>query len=455
MRLVIVEIRVLPSLAIARLGSSPEPMDNYDLVIADPIGTREIRPADTLLVDPDTAEIRLKRPPFDVRFRDAHGRIRPVAPFFEVWARLAGEATILPLTVDVLAQAGLTTDDLGWSVHVANNKAFRRTRDPNDRVEARTGWFSDHARHALDGRSANFLDGASIPFGAAQFIKPSASFPQLRLRCTPAAGRVYGSVGDPDADTLDGIVYDPARGGWKGYVEPDSLKDLSVNPIGFWTITNPSELFTSETIDGLTVSLGHFDDECDGLVDVTLETPDGVLTSYARVSTGPPSFAPDSVPVRTFGDELEQALLGPEFDGPVTEQELADVREIVRRALETVRLMNTAVLNSASTALAANDTNFWKRAAEPIVDPALADALAIRVRHERVLLALESRSLAWFARVLREYDEVGDLSTLARRKMPAFMRGSDGSYLALTRRQVSKVRAAAEYVRRQSEGGGR
>jgi hypothetical protein len=155
------------------------------------------------------------------------------------------------------------------------------------------------------------------------------------------------------------------------------------------------------------------------------------------------------MPVRTVGDELEQAMFGPDLDEPLTEQEILDVREIVRRALETVRLMNTAQMNLPSkqrgVGMARMDYLDVSRALEPIVDPAVADSLAIRSRHERVLLALESGSLAWFARILRDFDEVGDLSDEKRRKMPALMRSADGRHLALTRRQVNKVRAAAEY----------
>ena len=36
----ILEIRILPPLAIARLGSSSEPLENYDLVVEDPLGHR-------------------------------------------------------------------------------------------------------------------------------------------------------------------------------------------------------------------------------------------------------------------------------------------------------------------------------------------------------------------------------------------------------------------------------
>jgi hypothetical protein len=446
----IVEIRVLPPFAIGRLGSSPDPMDNYDILITDPIATREIRAADTFLVDPDTTEISLRRAPFDVCFRDAQRNIRPVAPFLEVWALVSGRTDLVPLTTDLLAAAGLTLDAVRWSVHVGNRKAFRRTADPNDIVDAQTGSFGDHAPHALTGTCPNFVENASIPFGHVQFVKPSVEFPEIRLRFTPAAGRVYGSVPQEGESTagLAGIVYDPTKGHWKGFVEPS---DLKADPIGVRKNTNPAQVFDGTTKGDSWVSLGYFDDECDGLVDVSLTTPGGVLTAYARISAGPPPFSPDTLPVRTVGDELEQALFGPDFQGPVTEQDMSEVRDIVRRALETVRLVNTAQMNqatlSANVGMARDDSVNWDRALEPIVEPALADALAIRTRHERVLTALESGSLAWFARVLRHYDEVGDLSTAARRKMPALMRGADGNHLALTRRQVSKVQAAAEYAR--------
>ena len=120
--------------------------------------------------------------------------------------------------------------------------------------------------------------------------------------------------------------------------------------------------------------------------------------------------------------------------------------------------MNTAQMNAASTqpgvGMARGDYMDYGRALEPIVESALADSLAIQARHERVLLGLESGSLAWFARVLRNYDEVGDLSVETRRKMPALMRGADSSHLALTRRQVNKVRAAAEHYLLSAASGG-
>lgn len=447
----IVELRILPPFAIARLGSSPEPMDNYQLVIVDPIGARQIQPAETLLINGETHEVEAKHPPFEVRFRDDEYRIRPIAPFLEVWARFAGEDDLVPLTTELLSDLGLAPDAVQWNVHVANIKAYRRTGDENDKIEAHSGAFSDHERHALDGKCNNFLEGKTMPLGFVQYVKPSEEFPEIRIRYTPAAGKVYGpppghGEADPDPNIAD-AVYDPEKGKWKGYFDPT---DVANNPLGVRKATNPAQIYAgSLDKDKNQISYGYLDDECDGIVEVEIELNGAKLNAYARIAAGPPTFAPDSVPVRTVGDELEQAMFGPDLDGPVTEQEIADVRDVVRRALETVRLMNTSMMNRASqqrgVGMARMDFLDLNRALEPIVDPAVADSLAIRARHERVLLALESGSLAWFARVLRNYDEVGDLSNETRRKMPALMRSADGRHLALTRRQVNKVRVAAEY----------
>jgi hypothetical protein len=452
----IAELRILPPFAIARLGSSPDPMDNYELVITDPIGIRQIQPAETLLVNRKTGQISEKHLPSAARFRDHQNRIRPIAPFLEVWVRFAGDHNLVPLTTDILSKAGLKPNAVKWKIHVANIKAYRRTGDPNDRIEAKTGAFSSHTARALNGKCNNFLKDKSIPLGFVQYIKPSEEFPEIRLRFTPAAGKVYGPPPDPgeqDPNIAD-AVYDPSKGKWKGYHDPI---DAKADPIGVRKATNPAQIYAGKsTADGNQISYGYLDDECDGIVEVELQVNGTKLGAHARIAAGPPTFAPDSMPVRTVADELEQAMFGPDTEGPVTEEEIADVIKIVRHALETVRLMNTAQMNKPSTqrgvGMARMDYLDVNRALEPIVAPAVADSLAIRSRHERVLLALDSGSLAWFARVLRHYDEVGDLSDDARRKMPALMRSADGRHLALSRRQVNKVRAAAEYYINASKG---
>jgi hypothetical protein len=48
-------------------------------------------------------------------------------------------------------------------------------------------------------------------------------------------------------------------------------------------------------------------------VEVELEVGGAKLNAFASVAAGPPTF-PDSMPVRTVGDELEQAMYGPGLD---------------------------------------------------------------------------------------------------------------------------------------------
>jgi hypothetical protein len=72
---------------------------------------------------------------------------------------------------------------------------------------------------------------------------------------------------------------------------------------------------------------------------------------------------------------------------------------------------------------------------------ALVDTVALEQLHMSLLLALRSGAAPWFADVLRDHDEVGDLTDRGRRKMPAMMRGADGRHLTLTRRQVALIRA--------------
>ncbi|MCW3100737.1 MAG: hypothetical protein JWL77_6355 [Chthonomonadaceae bacterium] len=421
----IVEIRILPPLAIGRLGSSSTPLENYTLQSDSPIGYRSLVPASTLVVDSNSGAIISAAPPLSLSFRDVQGNIKPVSPFLEVWALFAGADTLTPLTLTALQALNLNATAVAWSVQVGNIKAFRRTGDPNDKIEASLPAFSDHTIKPLIGKCPNFKAGKSLPFGSVRYILPTAAFPQIRLRLTPAAGKVYGpTTGDPN---IADDVYDRTRGKWAQFQEGANNAPPSTEPGGIFANVNG-------------VSRGYLDDECDGIVQVQLTLPGKVLTAFARVTCGPPNFAPDGLPIRTVEDELEQVELGPAVVGPVP---LAETGAIVRRALETVRLMNTTALNSPSVNSMANQDTGNGRAAEPIFDPSVVDALAIRARHESVLLALNSGTLAWFSTVLRRYTEVGDLSDDGRRKMPGMMRGADGSHLALTRRQAAKIDADA------------
>lgn len=442
------ELRVLPPLAVARLGGAAEPMDNYTAETdpTEPLGPRRLRPAPTFRVDPGSGAITGADTPATLRFTDGHGKVRPVAPFLEVWA-LTDDDVLRPLTVDLLRDNGLTPEDVRWRVRVGNHKIQRRTYDDNDRIDADTEWFSDHVSHELMGVCANFLEDKFLPLGHARYLKPTPEFPGIRLRFTPAAGHVYGSAytdrpTDPDPNVVD-FLYDATRGKWRGHADQPGDPRLTI----------PAQIYAGDDgPDGSWVSRGYLDDECDGLVHVALDVSGRELTAFGRIGAGPPAYAPDVIPIRTVADELDQALHGPAATGQDTlEQARAVAEEVLRRATETVRLMNTEVMNGntvdgrvdAASTMVRQDTADTGRLFEPIMAPSLVDAAAVLALHRNVLAALRSGTAPWFADVLRDHDEVGDLTAKGRRKMPALMRGADGRSLALTRRQVDLVRLAA------------
>jgi hypothetical protein len=450
------EIRILPPLAIARLGSSPTPLANYDLTLPrNPIGYRKICPAETLIVDPDSGEISAAVVPKKIEFRDGD-RIRPVAPFFEVFASI-DKGGLEPLTVEVLKRYGLSEADVRWSVRAGNLKVFRRTGIKEDRVYAEVDSVSDHASHKLEGKCGNFVTPDSVlPLGSVRYIRPNEAFPEIRLRFTPAEGKVYGSslkrktldlsgniVEEHDpVISADHLIYDssPGRGTWRDWVDPGLPSD-----------TNPGQIYAGFSNAQMNQqSWGYLDDECDGVVRVELAAGGKTLSAFARFGAGPPAFAPDGLPVRTAADELEQAVFGPEVDS--ASATLEDAEDILRRAFETVRLLNTAVMNgntiNGRTAVASmmpsQDSNDTSRLFAPIMATTVVDNLAIVALHQGVFAALRSGTRPWFLDVLRRPEEVGDLTDVGRRKMPAMMRGADGRYLTLTRRQIDTIRKAAQ-----------
>jgi hypothetical protein len=447
------ELRILPPLAIARLGAADRPLDNYDVDVDpnDPLGYRRLRPAETFEIDNRSGEILRSYLPKAVTFMDG-SKVMPVAPFLEVWA-LTTRGQLEPLTLDVLRSHRLSPADVKWNVHLANLKVYRRTGDVNDQVLAKVGPVNDHKSWPLGGKCLNFWPHKLLPLGWVRYLKPTDGFPAVRLRFTPAHGYVYGASktrpgrnGTPTDQNLKEVLYNANKGGWLGFIES-----------GDATTTNPPFIFANDTVGGNFVSKGYIDDECDGLVSVELKIGPRVLTAYARIAAGPPAYAPDSFPVRSAADELDQAMFGPEArQGGVG---MPGVEEILRRAVESVRLMNTTVMNgntvngvlNSTNTMASQDTGDTSRYFEPIMSTAIVDNHALITLHQSVLTALRAGSAPWFADLLRNFDEVGDLSSKGRRKMPAMMRGADGRYLALTRRQVDLVRRVARHPILQSE----
>jgi hypothetical protein len=241
------------------------------------------------------------------------------------------------------------------------------------------------------------------------------------------------------------VLYVMSRGTWRGYYDTSVPGETSPASIyAGW------DMPTDDQGNSFHVSWGYLDDECDGTVTVKLSHGSQVLCAQAVIGAGPPAYAPDTLPVRVISDEIEQILLGAEVDDAAVS--LDDAAELVFRALETVRLMNTAVmngnavngrLNTASTMVRQNASDF-ERLYEPIAATSLVDNLALRALHERVFAGLAARGLPWFAEALRKPEEIGDLSASGLRKMPALMRGADGRSLTLTRRHIDMVTRAAQ-----------
>ena len=104
---IIKELRILPPLAIARLGAATSPMDNYEVEVnpAEPLGFRRLRPSKTFLVNTENGKITKTFVPESLQFTEGN-KVRPVAPFLEVWA-LTSSGKLEPLTKQLLASNGL------------------------------------------------------------------------------------------------------------------------------------------------------------------------------------------------------------------------------------------------------------------------------------------------------------------------------------------------------------
>ena len=445
------ELRILPPIAISRLGEASQPLEAYTLKVSDkkPLDFREITPLISLEVN-QQGEVS----PFNVDeivFRTDEG-IKPVAPFLELFYIGKDKNTLYPLTLKVLAENGydISADNLNkylsWDIDLANHKIYRRTQDENDKIECSVQGINNYNITHLDGKCQNFIKGKVISLGSFQVIRPTSDDEVLRARYTPAKGKVYRSNAKLTAKEKKGglqvieKIYDSEKGKWAGYSDGESTVPT----------TNPAYIYYGDGAEWK--SLGYFDDACDGFIRANLLPPDcteeNKIRAKGHISSGPPDFAPDSLPIRVVTDELEQILFGIEANNP----SIDEVEEIVRRSFETVRLMNTAIMNgnkvdgkeSGASNMVRQDTNDTQRLYQPIMATSIVDNLALLALHERVYNGLGAGKSAWFGELLRTPEEIGDLSDEGRRKMPALMRGADARALTLTRRQIDTVFKAGE-----------
>lgn len=385
-------LQLFPSLAIGRLGSAPEPLDNYDIHTDPnaPLGFRRVTRAETLLVDATSGEISGALPASDSPPDFKQGdKIRPVAPFIEAFVTVKNEQnedSLKPLTQALLEQTGLR---VRWQIAAGNLKVWRRTGKDRDRVEATLKNLEDHAVHALKGACKHFIKGEdgrrkTLPLGTMQFIRPNAAFPEIRLRFTPAGGWVYGSTPTPEHPNVEEhtppgaaasssvvipperILYDSERGTWNGKYKDDN-DTLNTLSQGLYAAYGKAPYFNN--YEDAQPARGYLDDACDGIVTLELVDKNDTVqfTAKSRFCAAPPIFAPDSEFVRTVQDDVLQVLLGPKVDPD--KASIDDALDIVRRAYETVRFMNVAVLNGDTVKGRPNHADTMPTPCRPMTAP--------------------------------------------------------------------------------------
>ena len=182
----ILGIHFRPPLAIARVGGSDTPLEcfvwAYDRTTYGAHRT-VIRPSLTFEVLDDGSV----RPyiPKTIQFRDGD-HLRPVAPFFELWASVqagtTGEIEERQVTLRLLEQLGASTDNVDYTITVGNRKAQRRTGSATCAYLARaTTSASDWQPKTLLAFSPHNADEVPlvssdrpVPLGRFQAIRPVA-----------------------------------------------------------------------------------------------------------------------------------------------------------------------------------------------------------------------------------------------------------------------------------------
>lgn len=355
-----------PPIAVARLGASTVPQDAFLWVESpDPRmdGETTIMPTWSLDVQPDGSVT--PRMPTDVKFRDG-ADIRPVCPFFELWAMVGEEGSAantwraVPVTQALLeadkAAAGVVDAgrqaEFTLSVDARNRKVARRTGIQAHEFGTRpplvvTG--SDHARHALEGiipgpERRMIPSGRNIPLGSVQIMRPGINQPAaawsglvdlevIRWRFTPARGLVYGP---PQARTTSPPAVQAGN---------DFLDDRA----GWFNAARSAVVAPSDTYNprpGSTRSLGVVDDTCEARMQITLMLPrtggQRVLFAFANAFSGPPHYGPDRRPFLSMADELNdrQADAAARTTAMTAADRDAWVADLFERIYETVSLFN-------------------------------------------------------------------------------------------------------------------
>ncbi len=373
------EIFFLPPMAVARLGPGETPLESYEwqqdrdahgnnkTVIRSNITLREVEDGSVTayLPDPDT-----------IRFRDEGGALRPVAPFFELWARMrdpkTGEDYETPVTLDLLGEQGLSLQNVRYTVTVGNTKAERRTGDAacgfRARVEIAGQDFTPKPLLAFSPYTSEqqpmVYEHNPIPLGAIRAIHPVQGHDEpvpgqlvdrsiLRLRFMPPKGEVYGppdAAYGPATLAVPGYQNDPPKSEYGRIHEIVPEQNRILNPDTPWskwimmsgTSDDPEP---HDSYDGARVgndqSWGVADDTSDGVIEATLAVRGERFTARATIMTGPPDFAPDARPFYSLEDDLaDRDLSLISVTDENYQQAKTEVVDIFRRAFETNSLIN-------------------------------------------------------------------------------------------------------------------
>jgi hypothetical protein len=366
MRLVGLHFR--PPLAIARLGGASLPLENFSW------GTqRTLHGAHQTTISPEaTLDVRadgslLPYIPNAIEFRDGDD-LRPVAPFFELWATLQdprGHMAEKALTLGLLEKLGASSKHVRFSITVANRKAQRRTGSAACAFIARTVvGGDDHERKSLLAFSPHAPEETPlvsperpIPLGFFQVIRPiqatllSIDLSIARVRFTPAAGEVYGpptAVCGPASPLPPGGALAPSTlGGRLHEIVPERNRILNAGTA--WSSyamdkETQDEPQPSDSYDGANVgnsqSWGVVDDTCDGVIEASVVVAGQRFTASTRVISACPDFAPDRRPFFSLADDLADRDLEPaRAEDDIAESE-AEIADLFQRVLETVSLVN-------------------------------------------------------------------------------------------------------------------
>ena len=339
-----------PPICVARVGESTVPMDAFSWFAGgDPhvIGETQIKPEWTLDVQSDGSVA--PRMPDRFTLKD-EGKIRPVAPFIEVWCDVGDDGdetnwTRRPLTTSLLRENNLNIANITFTVIAMNRKVTRRTGVASHRY----GTFQpvsvrgdEHTPQTLRGTSPPPGPGETplipvdrfIPMGSVQVIRPGTqpaetdnvlwardvNVETVRIRVTPPRGEFYGPPGSEQAvepfSRSGGFSAVPpgnnflnANAGWLGARTERVSVAPGARPRG---LVAPGDTYDGAELSGESdPSLGIIDDICELLVRVVLDQgPIGrpALRGRANVFCGPPDYAPDRRPFVSLADDLNDRL---------------------------------------------------------------------------------------------------------------------------------------------------